>query len=412
MQLFRATVILTATFVSFAPTLRAQFEMPDPKQMSGIPRPVDDLPNTSISVRVIRGSLSNNLPNRTVELHVGSKVLKAQTDEAGRAEFDGLTPGENAKATTDVDGEHLESQEFPVPAQGGVRLLLVATDTTKVQGGPSTLPNAPAISGEVSISGRSRVVLEPGDESVELYYMLDIVNSARAPVNTPKPFTFDMPPGAASCQMLEGTAPTASVNGTKVEVKQPFLPGTTPIRVACHLSVNSDSLVLNQRFPAALEQIGVIVKYVGDLKLASPQITRQQDMPVQGEMFVAGIGSSLTAGQPLSLTISGLPHHSPVPRLIALTLAGGVILIGVLVSWPHEDDAVARTAERQRLVTRRERLLTDLARLERDRRNKPGDDRRYATRREELVSALEHVYGALDSEEHDAPGPEPAGRAA
>jgi hypothetical protein len=30
--------------------------MPDPKQMSGIPRPVGDLPDGSITVLVVRGS--------------------------------------------------------------------------------------------------------------------------------------------------------------------------------------------------------------------------------------------------------------------------------------------------------------------------------------------------------------------
>ena len=48
------------------------FQMPDPKQMSGIPRPVTDLPDRAISVRVIRGSLSNNIANQPVELRVGS----------------------------------------------------------------------------------------------------------------------------------------------------------------------------------------------------------------------------------------------------------------------------------------------------------------------------------------------------
>ena len=50
------------------------FAMPDPKQMSGIPRPVDDLPNGAVSVRLIRGALSNNIAGQPVELHVGGKV--------------------------------------------------------------------------------------------------------------------------------------------------------------------------------------------------------------------------------------------------------------------------------------------------------------------------------------------------
>ena len=65
--------------------------MPDPKQMAGIPRPVDDLPNGAVSVRLIRGELSNNIASHPVELRVGSKVLTVKTDESGRAQFNDLT---------------------------------------------------------------------------------------------------------------------------------------------------------------------------------------------------------------------------------------------------------------------------------------------------------------------------------
>ena len=61
--------------------------MPDPKQMAGIPRPVNDLPNATVSVRLIRGQLSNNIANFPVELHVGSQVRTVKTDEAGRADL-------------------------------------------------------------------------------------------------------------------------------------------------------------------------------------------------------------------------------------------------------------------------------------------------------------------------------------
>src|SRR5262245_39729068 len=77
----------------------AQFQMPDVRQMSGIPRPVDDLPNGSISVRLVRGSLSNNIANHPVELRVGDRTLSGKTDDAGRAQFDKLTPGAPAKAS-------------------------------------------------------------------------------------------------------------------------------------------------------------------------------------------------------------------------------------------------------------------------------------------------------------------------
>jgi hypothetical protein len=46
----------------------AQFQMPDPKQMAGIPRPLM-MPSGSVSVRLIRGQLSNNIADhRTTAL--------------------------------------------------------------------------------------------------------------------------------------------------------------------------------------------------------------------------------------------------------------------------------------------------------------------------------------------------------
>src|SRR5476651_1156747 len=142
--------------------LPAQFQMPDPKQMAGIPRPVDDLPNGAVSVRLIRGSLSNNITGHDVQLRVGGKTLTVKTDENGRAEFKDLiagTAGATVKATADVDGEHLESQEFPAPTRGGIRLMLVATDPNK-----KATPEAPAVSGAVVIGDQSRFVIQPREE--------------------------------------------------------------------------------------------------------------------------------------------------------------------------------------------------------------------------------------------------------
>src|SRR5437762_13793110 len=86
------------------------FAMPDPKEMSGIPRPVEDLPNGAISVRLIRGSLSNNITGHPVKLLAGGKELTVKTDDAGRAQFNDVPPGSTVKAVADVDGEHLESR--------------------------------------------------------------------------------------------------------------------------------------------------------------------------------------------------------------------------------------------------------------------------------------------------------------
>ena len=85
-------------------SVSAQFQMPDAKEMSGIPRPAADLPNGTVSVRLIRGDLSNNIPNHPVELHVGSKVITVKTDDTGHSKFPDLDGRAVVKAVAVVDG--------------------------------------------------------------------------------------------------------------------------------------------------------------------------------------------------------------------------------------------------------------------------------------------------------------------
>ena len=76
----------------------AQFQMPDAREMSGIPRPVDDLPNGAISVRLIRGSLSNNIVGHPVKIVAGARAFTVKTDENGRAQFNDVPPGSTVRA--------------------------------------------------------------------------------------------------------------------------------------------------------------------------------------------------------------------------------------------------------------------------------------------------------------------------
>src|SRR5687768_3105953 len=141
-------------FTFIAPA-SAQLQMPDPRQMAGIPRPVTDLPSGHVSVRLIRGQLSNNIQGHPVEIQGGPKPLTVTTDENGRAEFSGIAPGTPVKAVATVDGERLESQEFPWPGDGGIRVMLVATP----KGGapPPVFQPQP---GNVVLGNETRVIID------------------------------------------------------------------------------------------------------------------------------------------------------------------------------------------------------------------------------------------------------------
>src|SRR5438094_6473052 len=173
-------------------------QMPDPKQLAGIPLPLGDMPAGSIMVRVIRGQLTKAITKQTVELSGPGIRKTAATDEAGRAQFNGLTPGTRLKATTTVAGEKLESREFDVPAAGGIKMMLVATDpdTEKRAADDRRLAQEPPVPGMVVLGDRSRFVVELGDDGLSVFNILQVMNTARRAVET-EPLVFDLPPAAS-----------------------------------------------------------------------------------------------------------------------------------------------------------------------------------------------------------------------
>jgi len=385
---------------------RAAAQMPDMAQMSGIPRPVDDLPVGSVSVRVIRGDLSNPVVGNPVEMRVGDAVTTVNTDDQGRAQFDRIVPGSPVTFSTVVDGKRLDSQPFNMQPQGGVRMLLVAIDAGAAKAAPA--PTVPAVTGAVTIAGESRIVIEPADGTMSVYYILDIVNASSSPVNPERPFVFTMPAAATNTTVIQGSSPLASNKGREVTVAGPFPPGTTAIQVAAEFPVTTGSVSFEQVFPANIPEPIVLAKKEGAMSLTSPQLDRVQDTVTEGTAVVIGAGAALNAGTPLSITLSGLPHHSAVPRNISLILVGVIVIIGFWAATRPGDAGGDRLADRKRLISRREKLLQDLVRLEQDHRRGKVDGTRYGARREELLQALEHVYGALDEA---GAGPEPAGKA-
>ena len=106
--------------------LPASAQMPDPRAMHGQAIPAGELPAGSVTVRVVRESVGNNLPGVPVELHGAGDVRRATTGADGRAQFASVPPGSRVHADAVVDGERLESSTFEVPGAGGVRTILVA----------------------------------------------------------------------------------------------------------------------------------------------------------------------------------------------------------------------------------------------------------------------------------------------
>jgi hypothetical protein len=391
---FRAAVTLWA--LAALPGV-ASGQMPDAGQMSGIPMPTPDVPAGSVSVRLVRGQLTNNIVGHQVELHAGTRSDVATTDGNGRAVFSGLQPGTSVHAMAEVDGQQIESRSFNVPPDVGVRIVLVAA----ASGASAAGAQVPAAAiGEVVFGGDSRIQIEFDDDTLEVFYLFELANLSSAPVTPASELVFELPEGAEQAAMLEGASTKATIRGRTVSITGPIPPGSTPVRLAFSLAPAGRSRTLSQKLPAPWTQVQVVMTKTGAARIDSPQFTGSNEMAGDGQAVIVGTGGALQANQALTLSLSGLPSRSRWGRNVSLALA---VLILAAGAWAARSARAASgdASRRAALVERRDRLMADLVRAEEQRRAGVLDERRFAGRHAELVTQLERVYGELDRQ----PGP-------
>ena len=390
----RTVVCVFVSLVAFASFARAQ--MPDPKQMSGMPLPVGDLSPGTVTARVIRGQLSNPIDGQAVELTGAGAAKTEKTDNTGRATFTGLTPGTRARLRTIVGSETIESQEFEVPPTGGIRVMLVATDpdAAKQQAEAAKTAQEPPVDGTVAFGPETRFVVEIGEDALNVFSMLQIKNSGQRPVRTKGPIDLDLPKGAVGVGLMEGSTPNAVAAGSRVSVTGPFPPGNTVVQFGYSIPLGPDSLDIAQKLPLDLPQVSLVVQKTGAMQLASPNVAQRREMSADGNTYIVAQGGAMRAGDTLSLSLSGLPSRPTWPRNLAVGLA--VLILAAGAYGASRRPAASQPASDKQRHSRREKLFADLTALEAQRRKGAIDADAYAARRESLVTALEDLYRGVD----------------
>jgi hypothetical protein len=115
-------------------------------------------------------------------------------------------------------------------------------------------------------------------------------------------------------------------------------------------------------------------------------------------------GPRIAPGGAFTITLTGLPHHSPTPRYVALGLAFSILAIGSLAAFGRSSED--ERSRRRQLEARRERVFGDLVRIEEQRRSGNMEGSRYGARRSALMAQLERIYGELDTGGRAAGGDE------
>jgi hypothetical protein len=321
---FVCFVCFVVNLLILAPSALAQMDL---SLVSGQPLPSPDLPAGTITIRVIRGALTNNVVGQVVDVTVDGQTRQLTTDAAGRVQLDKLKMGTRVKAVAVVGNERVESKDITIGG-AGIRVMLVAALGAAGGGAPPAAAAAP-MAGAVAFGPKSRVVAEFGDDRLSVYYLFDVVNPGSAPVDIGGPLTIELPTEARGATALQDSSKQATVNGNRVIVTGPFPPGEIPVRIAFELPAARGTARVSSKLPAALPQVIVIASQIGGVDLVGPQITQKRDTTDEGQRIVVGLGPALAAGQTLEFDITGLPHRAVWPQYVALALAASLMIAGI-----------------------------------------------------------------------------------
>ena len=390
-----ATLLALVGALVLAERRAAAQAMPDAAQMSGMPLPAGELPNGTVTVRLVRERMGNNVPGQEVALITPDGRVTAVTDAQGRAEFTSVPPGTAVTAEATLDGETITSREFPVPATGGVRVALVA-GVARVAAADAAATAAaakePARRGVVVFGSDTRIVLEFQDDKPTFFYLFSVMNNARTPVDPGKALILDLPAAAEGASLVSGNAQIARMQDRRLTLTGPFPPGPSEYQVAFRMPLTS-TIALTQAFPVAVEGLLVAAEKVGALTVTSAQLTAVREGTSGGEVFVMGTAGRVAEGQPVTLQFSGLPAPPVWPVRVAVALALGLFAWAGWWAWQGAPDT---RATKTALVAERERLLGALAAIDAQGRTRGGLDPRGLAKRERLLVAVEQVYAELD----------------
>jgi hypothetical protein len=274
-------------------------------------------------------------------------------------------------------------------------MMLVATAKAEGEGARPPEQQKPQ-PGIVVLGPQTRFVIEMGDEALRVFGLLEIRNNATFPVVTPKPLVFEMPGAARGTTVLEGSSPQAKAEGPRVTVTGPFAAGATLAQFAYELPYTGGSVQIVHNVPAALNQLSVVLEQPLDgMRIDSPQLSTHGHESVEGRRYLVAGGGAIAAGSSFTLNVSGLPHHSQVPRYVALALAGLILLGGAIAAFTGRG---TQSPDTKRLAVRRDALFAELVKLEEQRQAGRVAEAKYSARRRDLIVQLEQIYAALDEE--------------
>ncbi|HTJ41419.1 MAG TPA: carboxypeptidase-like regulatory domain-containing protein [Kofleriaceae bacterium] len=156
--------LLVLALLAFAPSPA----FAQPADALGHPLPAGDLTAGNVQVKVIAGSIAKPVADTEVHFAIDGVDRPARTNAEGHATIPGVAPNAKVKITVkNAKGEDVSSDEFPMPPQGGVKVMLSTTPMEAtpgpqgggpMMGGGGGMPDPRMMSGK----GRADQTVDPG----------------------------------------------------------------------------------------------------------------------------------------------------------------------------------------------------------------------------------------------------------
>lgn len=370
--------------------------MMDPSTMSGIPRPDPSVPPGQLVVRVLLRDFAHPGVGQEVRVDGPGGTKSAKADDAGRATFTGLTPGGTFTAHASAFGQTLDSQPIEMPAEAGVKVMLVfKPDDAAMKAAEEAAAKVPRSKdlGTLSISRRSHFILEVKDDSLQVFENLFVVNNGAA--------LFDPGPGGLVLPLARGakggSAAGEAPPGFTIEGDNAVFRGTIPpggeksFPIGFVLPHEGGAVEIAQRFPVGMEALVAITDRYDGLDVQGTDL-RKVDRELSGRKFWLISGPPVAAGSELRLRFTGLPTQPTWKRTVAVAVAILLACWGLLAAIQgRRDDADARA----KLEAQRKSLLDEIVAID---LHGAKEGSRQSKRREELVQKLEELYRHLDED--------------
>jgi hypothetical protein len=246
-----------------------------------------------------------------------------------------------------------------VPAAGGIRVMLVATDADieKKRRPRSRTRRGACRQGAVVFGDQSRSCIEIGDDALNVFNMLQIVNTAKRPVQTCRRW-------CSSCRTersrrrdagrLHAERGRRGQEGDRHRAVRAR--ATRSVQFAYSIPLGNEHRD-RQKLPAQMTQLSVIAQKIGGMQMTSPQLTRSARCRATVRPSSSVRAASVKAGDTVTLTLSGLPHRSTWPAMSA-------VILGLSFSPPARGAQPGRTPQQDRrraqLQARRDKLFSEL----------------------------------------------------